>query len=350
MISNNRYALLSLFIGLEVIALGGILESMKTFVIGNGGWGTALGMVLAGNGNEVTVWGPFEEEISAIRNAGENSAYLPGVKIPSDIQWTSKPEAARDVELLVVVTPSRFYRSSLGKFKDNLSKDVLIVNATKGLDEATHQRMSEVAKDILERDIAILSGPSHAEEVARSVPTAVTIAGERAEQIQQAFLGESFRVYTSDDPLGVEIGGTFKNVIAVAAGILDGMGLGDNTKAALITRGLAEITRLGVCLGAQPETFSGLSGIGDLIVTCGSRHSRNRSVGERLGKGESLDQIMGGMKQVAEGVWNAKAARDLAAEHNIEMPITEEVCKIVEEGKDPRLALKDLMSRRPGAE
>ena len=323
---------------------------MKVFVMGNGGWGTALGMVLARNGNEVTIWGPFEEELEDIRETGENAVYLPGVQVPSEIQWTSDPAAVSDADLVVVVTPSRFFRSSLEAHKPHLSEKTLIVSATKGLDETTHQRMSEVAYDVLGRNIAILSGPSHAEEVARGVPTAVTIASEHAAEIQQAFMGKSFRVYTSDDPLGVEIGGTLKNVVAVAAGILDGMGLGDNTKAALMTRGLAEITRLGVCLGAKPETFSGLSGIGDLIVTCASRHSRNRSVGERLGKGETLEQIMGGMKQVAEGIWNAKAARDLAAEHNIEMPITEEVCKIVEDGKDPRQALTDLMSRDPRAE
>lgn len=323
---------------------------MKSFVIGNGGWGTALGMILAGNGNKVTIWGPFEEELEDVRSNGENSAYLPGVEVPSAIQWTSNPADVGDAELVVVVTPSRFYRSSLEAFKKHLPENALIVSATKGLDESTHQRMSEVAHDVLGKDVAILSGPSHAEEVARGVPTAVTIAGENAEQMQQAFMGKSFRVYTSDDPLGVEIGGTLKNIIAVAAGILDGMGLGDNTKAALMTRGLAEITRLGVCLGAKAETFSGLSGIGDLIVTCASKHSRNRSVGEGLGKGESLDEIMGGMKQVAEGIWNAKAARDLAAEHGIEMPITEEVCKIVEEGKNPHQALKDLMSREAGAE
>ncbi len=327
-----------------------ILPDMKVFIIGNGGWGTALGIVLAGNGNEVTVWGPFEEELSPVRETGENSAYLPGVQIPAEIVWTTDPAAVSEAELVVVVTPSRFYRSTLERFKPHLPKGVLMVSATKGLDEATHKRMSEVAYEVLGRAVAILSGPSHAEEVARGVPTAVTIAGERAEAMQKAFLDERFRVYTSDDPLGVEIGGTFKNVIAVAAGILDGMELGDNSKAALITRGLAEITRLGVCLGAKAETFSGLSGIGDLIVTCDSRHSRNRSVGERLGKGESLKQVMGGMKQVAEGIWNAKAARNLAAEHAIEMPITEEVCKIVEEGKDPRKALKDLMSREPGSE
>jgi glycerol-3-phosphate dehydrogenase (NAD(P)+) len=185
------------------------------------------------------------------------------------------------------------------------------------------------------------------------VPTAVTVAGrnfQTMETIQSAFMSLTFRVYTSDDLVGVELGGTLKNIIAVAAGILDGMGLGDNSKAALMTRGLAEIVRLGVALGAKPETFSGLSGIGDLIVTCGSRHSRNRSVGERLGKGEGLEDIMNSMKQVAEGIWNAKAARDLAKEHGIEMPITEEVCAIVEDGKDPRQVLKDLMSRDPKAE
>lgn len=323
---------------------------MKAFVIGNGGWGTALGMTLAGNGHNVTIWGPFEEEIQAIRSAGENPVYLPGVKIPSAIQWTSNPAGAKEADLIVVVVPSRFVRSTLETFKPHLDPDVLIVSATKGLDEKTHQRMSEVGRDVLGRDIAILSGPSHAEEVARGVPTAVTVAGKNAEQIQQAFLGKTFRVYTSDDVIGVELGGTLKNIIAVAAGILDGIGLGDNSKAALMTRGLAEITRLGTALGAKPETFSGLSGIGDLIVTCDSRHSRNRAVGERLGKGESLQEIMGGMKQVAEGVWNAKAARDLAKEHGIEMPITEEVCAIVEDGKDPRQALKDLMSRDPKAE
>lgn len=326
---------------------------MNCFVIGNGGWGTALGMVLAENGHDVTIWGPFEEEVETIRTAGENSVYLPGVKVPASIQWTSTPADAAEADLIVLVVPSRFVRATLETFKPHFKENVLIVSATKGLDENTHQRISQIATDVLERDIAVLSGPSHAEEVARGVPTAVTIAGksfQTLEKIQQAFLGKTFRVYTSDDVIGVELGGTLKNIIAVAAGILDGIGLGDNSKAALMTRGLAEISRLGAVLGAKPETFSGLSGIGDLIVTCASRHSRNRSVGERLGKGEILAEIMDGMKQVAEGVWNAKAARDLAKEHGIDMPITEEVCAIVEEGKDPRQALKDLMSRDPKAE
>jgi glycerol-3-phosphate dehydrogenase (NAD(P)+) len=307
-------------------------------------------MILAANGNDVTIWGPFEEEIQTIRSAGENSVYLPGVKIPSAIRWTSNPAGAKAADLIVSVVPSRFVRSTLETFKPHLRSDALIVSATKGLDETTHRRMSEVAREVLGRNIAILSGPSHAEEVARGVPTAVTVAGQKAVQIQRAFTGKTFRVYTSDDVIGVELGGTLKNIIAVAAGILDGIGLGDNSKAALMTRGLAEITRLGVALGAKPETFSGLSGIGDLIVTCASRHSRNRSVGERLGKGESLQDIMGGMKQVAEGIWNAKTARDLAKEHGIEMPITEEVCAIVEGRKNPQRALIDLMGRDPKAE
>jgi glycerol-3-phosphate dehydrogenase (NAD(P)+) len=326
---------------------------MNCLVVGNGGWGTALGMVLAGNGHQVTIWGPFAEEIETIRAEGENSVYLPGVKVPQEINWTADTTAVEEADLVVLVVPSRFYRSTLEKFMPHLRADTLIVSATKGLDEETHQRMSEVAAEVLNRDVAILSGPSHAEEVARGVPTAVTVAGksfQTLEKIQSAFMGKTFRVYTSDDVIGVELGGTLKNVIAVAAGILDGIGLGDNSKAALMTRGLAEIARLGAALGANPETFSGLSGVGDLIVTCASRHSRNRSVGERLGKGESLEQILDGMKQVAEGIWNARAARDLAKEYGVDVPITEEVCQIVESGKDPRQALTDLMTRTPKAE
>jgi glycerol-3-phosphate dehydrogenase (NAD(P)+) len=326
---------------------------MKCFIIGSGGWGTALGMTLAANGHSVTLWGPFEEEIAAIRAAGENTVYLPGVALPGELQWTSNPASVAGAELVVLVVPSRFVRSTLQIFKPHLPASVPMVSATKGLDEKTHQRISEVAFDVLGRRIAVLSGPSHAEEVARGVPTAVTLAGkdpQALEKIQKAFTGKRFRVYTSNDVIGVEMGGTLKNIIAVAAGILDGLGPGDNAKAALMTRGLAEISRLGAALGAQPETFAGLSGIGDLIVTCSSRHSRNRAVGERLGKGESIHTIMDGMKQVAEGVWNAKAARDLAGEYGIDMPITREVCAIVEEGKDPRQALKDLMNRDPGPE
>ncbi len=327
---------------------------MKATVIGDGGWGTALAMVLARNGHEVTVWGPFSDYLEEIKLFNENVTYLPGVKVPPSIQWTAdREEAVKEADLVVLVVPSRFYKEVVESFKPFLPASALIVSATKGLDEETHERMSEVAGAILEHSIAVLSGPSHAEEVARGVPCAVAIAATDhavAEQIQQLFVNDTFRVYTLDDVIGVELGGALKNVIAIAAGIGDGMGFGDNSKAALMTRGLTEITRLGVALGAKPETFAGLSGIGDLMVTCMSQHSRNRGVGERLGKGESLDEIMASMKMVAEGVWNCQAAMELAAGLGISVPITEQVNAIVHEGKDPRKAVMDLMSRSSKAE
>ncbi|MCF7818394.1 MAG: NAD(P)-dependent glycerol-3-phosphate dehydrogenase, partial [Kiritimatiellales bacterium] len=280
--------------------------------------------------------------------------YLPGVTIPASIQWTSDRAAAvKDAGLVVLVVPSRFYKPVVESFKPFIPASALVVSATKGLDEKTHERMSATAEHILARPVAVLSGPSHAEEVARGIPCAVAIAAENhdvAEQIQQLFVNDTFRVYTLDDVIGVELGGALKNVIAVAAGIGDGMGFGDNSKAALMTRGLAEITRLGVALGAKPETFSGLSGIGDLMVTCMTRHSRNRGVGERLGKGESLADIMGSMKMVAEGVWNCQAAKELADQLGVPVPITEQVNAVVHEGKDPRQAVMDLMARAPKPE
>jgi len=327
---------------------------MKVSVIGDGGWGTALAMVLERNGHETTVWGPFPEHLDEIRSGGQNQTYLPGVEVPPSIQWMSDREAAvRGAQLVVLVVPSRFYRATVEAFSDFIPDHALVVSATKGLDEQTHQRMSAVAGEMLHHDVAVLSGPSHAEEVARGIPSAVAIAARDhsiAVQIQEFFSNDTFRVYTLDDVVGVELGGALKNVIAVAAGISDGMGFGDNSKAALMTRGLAEITRLGVALGAKPETFMGLSGIGDLMVTCMSRHSRNRGVGERLGKGESLKEIMASMKMVAEGVWNCQAAKELADELGIAVPITEEVNAVVHEGKDPRQAVMDLMSRAPKPE
>lgn len=327
---------------------------MKVTVIGDGGWGTALAMVLDRNGHETTVWGPFPEYLEEIKAKSENATYLPGVELPGSLKWTSDHEAAvNGAGLVVLVVPSRFYKPVVEAFKPFLPADALIVSATKGLDEQTHERMSEVAEDILVRPVAVLSGPSHAEEVARGVPCAVAIAADDhdvAEKIQYLFVNDSFRVYTLDDVVGVELGGALKNVIAVAAGISDGMGFGDNSKAALMTRGIAEITRLGTALGAKPETFMGLSGIGDLMVTCMSRHSRNRGVGERLGKGETLEDIMGSMKMVAEGVWNCQAAAELAAEKGVSVPITEQVNAVVHGGKDPRQAVIDLMSRAPKPE
>ncbi len=327
---------------------------MKVTVIGDGGWGTALAMVLDRNGHDTTVWGPFPEYLEELRASGENKTYLPGVEIPASIQWTADPESAvKDAALVVLVVPSRFYKPTVERFKPFIPETALVVSATKGLDENTHERMSEVAEKIISHSVAVLSGPSHAEEVARGVPCAVAIAANDhavAEQIQQLFVNEAFRVYTLDDVIGVELGGALKNVIAVAAGMGDGMNFGDNSKAALMTRGLAEITRLGVALGAKPETFAGLSGIGDLMVTCMSRHSRNRGVGERLGKGETLEQIMGSMKMVAEGVWNCQAAKELADALGVPVPITEQVNAVVHEGKDPRQAVMDLMTRAPKPE
>jgi glycerol-3-phosphate dehydrogenase (NAD(P)+) len=327
---------------------------MKVTVIGDGGWGTALAMVLDRNGHETTVWGPFPEYLEEIESAGENTTYLPGVGVPASINWTANHEdAVRGAGLVVLVVPSRFYKPVVEAFKSVVPESALVVSATKGLDEQTHERMSEVAEKILKREVAVLSGPSHAEEVARGVPCAVAIAARDhaiAEQIQQLFVNDAFRVYTLEDVVGVELGGALKNVVAVAAGISDGLGFGDNTKAALMTRGIAEITRLGAALGAKPETFMGLSGIGDLMVTCMSRHSRNRGVGERLGKGETLEDIMNNMKMVAEGVWNCQAAKELAGELGVSVPITEQVNAVVHEGKDPRQAVMDLMARAPKPE
>lgn len=327
---------------------------MKVTVLGDGGWGTALAMVLERNGHDVAVWGPFPEQIEQIKADGENTTYLPGVPVPASIRWTSDhAEAVKGCGLVVLVVPSRFYKPVAEAFKPFIPDRALVVSATKGLDEETHERMSEVAEHVLDLPVAVLSGPSHAEEVARGIPCAVAIAARDhaiAEQIQHLFNNDMFRVYTLDDVIGVELGGALKNAIAIAAGISDGLGFGDNAKAALMTRGIAEITRLGVALGAQPETFSGLSGIGDLMVTCMSRHSRNRGVGERLGKGESLEDIMAGMKMVAEGVWNCRAAKELADELGVPMPIVEQVNAVIHDGKDPRQAMMDLMSRAPRPE
>lgn len=317
--------------------------------MGDGGWGTALAIVLNANGHRVTVWGPFPEYIQSIVKHAENSKFLPGVALPPGIRWTGNREQAVDgADVVVLAVPSRFYAGAVSSFTGLLPDDCLPVSVAKGFDEKSHERMSRVAERILGRPVAVLSGPSHAEEVARAVPTAVVVAcgrPELAQELQAVFAGPRFRVYTSDDVAGVELGGTLKNVIAIAVGVSDGLGFGDNTRAALITRGLAEITRLGVALGAQPLTFAGLSGMGDLIVTCTSRHSRNRGVGERIGRGEAIEQILGNTAQATEGVWNCAAARDMARELGIEVPITDEVYAIVHEGKSPADAVASLLER-----
>ena len=323
---------------------------MKTTVIGDGGWGTALALVLRENGHEVTLWGPFAETINEIREGGENVLYLPGVALPDDLTWTADRErAVEDSELVVLAVPTKYYREVVGTFRGLVPPNCLVVSVAKGLDSRTHERMTQVAATLLELPtVAALSGPSHAEEVARRIPTAVVVAGTDAGQshaLQRCFANPRFRVYTSGDVVGVELGGALKNVIAIAVGVSDGLGFGDNTRAALITRGLAEMTRLGCALGAEHATFSGLSGMGDLIVTCTSGLSRNRSVGERIGRGETVAEVLGNMQQAVEGAWNCASARALAHNSGVEVPITEEVYGIIHEGRDPHDAVAALLAR-----
>jgi len=328
---------------------------MNVTIIGDGGWGTALGLLLRQNGHAVTIWGPFPEYLDEVHARCENIRYLPGIAIPSEINLTSDlDEATRKAEAFVLAVPSKFYADVCLRFQGRIAASAPVVSVTKGLCATTHRRMSEIAAEILQHEsVVVLSGPSHAEEVSRSLPTAVVAAGQnlqQAEFFQKLFSGPRFRVYTSRDPVGVELGGAVKNVIAIAVGVSDGLGFGDNTRAAIITRGLAEMTRLACAMGAQPETLAGLSGVGDLIVTCTSRHSRNRGVGERLGRGEKMNQILGSMKMVAEGVWNSQIVRGLAHERHIEMPITEQVFGFCYENLDPQQALVALMNRDSKAE
>jgi glycerol-3-phosphate dehydrogenase (NAD(P)+) len=330
---------------------------MKISVLSDGGWGTALALVLCDNGHDVTLWGPFPDYIEEMRRTRKNERFLKGVDLSPALKLESDlAVACQDSDMLLLAAPSQFMRSLLERLKAvPRSAGLIYVNVAKGIETETCKRMSELVREILgDVRYAILSGPSHAEEVARKVPTLVMTASKDAEaalKVQQAFMNEYLRIYTSDDVVGAELGGSLKNVLAVAAGILDGMGLGDNTKAALMTRGIAEMARLGAALGGRPETFSGLSGIGDLIVTCSSRHSRNRHVGEELGKGRKLDEIQKEMGLVvAEGVKTADSAYHLARKADVSTPIIDEVYASVYQGKDPRVALRDLMMRNPKSE
>ena len=323
---------------------------MNIAVIGTGGWGTALAVLLHGNGHKVTLWGRLEEEVEPIIAAGENKAFLPGVKIPREIVITLDTKSAlRAAEMVVLAVPSHGMRPICEQVRQFLPSDLPLISVAKGIENETGARMSEVIADVLKTDrVLVLSGPSHAEEVGRGIPTAVVVAAKEqalAATAQKVFMNERFRIYTHDDIIGVELGGALKNVIAIAAGACDGIGFGDNTKAALCTRGLAEMTRLGVALGARRETFFGLSGVGDLIVTAFSRHSRNRGFGERLGKGETPEQIAASTQMVAEGVKTAKSAWQLAQRHGVDVPITSQVHDIIYEGKAPKQAVRDLMTR-----
>ncbi len=325
----------------------------KIGVIGAGGWGTALAVLLSENGNEVSLYEHFPEYAVKLRVQKENKTFLPGVKIPRGVVITSSlAEAVKGAAIILFAVPSKHLPGVLELMDTgSLKKGAIFVSAIKGIDRTTLKRMSQLISGRFGKkfEVAVLSGPSHAEEVGRKTPTAVVIAAKKiktAEILQEVFSGPYFRVYASDDVIGVELGGAVKNVIALAKGVLDGMGLGDNTTAALMTRGLAEMKRLGRKLGARPETLNGLSGTGDLIVTCMSRHSRNRSVGERLGKGEKLPAILASMEMVAEGVTTADSCHRLAKKLGVEMPIAREMYRILFRGASPAGAVKALMGRK----
>ncbi len=324
----------------------------KVTVIGAGSWGTALALLLSEKG-PVTLWGHSPERVAALRQARENRTYLPGFLIPANIEITAELAAAvRDCRSLVMVVPSHLFRAVFSQLQPYLPPTALLLSATKGIENDTLMTMTQVMADLLgpgsEARLGVLSGPSFAKEVAAGVPTAVTVAAanpEVASHFQTLFHSERFRVYSSNDVIGLELGGPLKNVVAIAAGICDGLGYGTNTRAALITRGLAEITRIGVRMGAQPLTFSGLAGLGDLVLTCTGELSRNRTVGLKLGQGQSLEEILAEMKMVAEGVKTTRSAWKLAQKMGVEMPILEQIHQVLYEGKGCPAAVHDLLAR-----
>jgi glycerol-3-phosphate dehydrogenase (NAD(P)+) len=323
-------------------------------VIGSGSWGTALAIVLANNNINVDLYTLFPDQQDEINTKHTNNAYLPGVVLnPKIIASTYLNSVLTGKEYILLVVPSHSMRSVVREIKPFIHENTVLIHATKGIELETYLRMSEVIKEELpelpEGNIVVLSGPSHAEEVSRQLPTTIVAASSDltyAKQVQDIFMNNDFRVYTNDDVTGVELAGALKNIIALGAGMSDGLGFGDNAKAALITRGLTEISRLGIELNARATTFAGLAGVGDLIVTCTSKHSRNWRAGYSLGQGEELEEVLDKMGMVVEGVKATKAAYYLAAKHNVEMPITAEIYKVLFEGKSPQTAVDDLMGRR----
>lgn len=328
---------------------------MKIGVLGAGSWGTALAILLHENGHEVTLWSIDKREVAMIDEKREQVEKLPGVMIPDRIAVTNDVESSvTGKDMLVMAVPSIFVRSTSKMIAPYIKEGQLIVNVAKGIEEDTLMNMTDIIEDeIKQARVGVLSGPSHAEEVGRRIPTTV-VAGAHdkatAEEIQEAFMSPVFRVYTSPDMVGIELGAALKNVIALAAGIVDGLGLGDNTKAALITRGIAEITRLGLAMGGRFETFIGLSGIGDLIVTCTSTHSRNHNAGYLIGQGKSYQEAIDEVKMVVEGVYSAKAALALAKKYNVEVPITEQVNQVLFEGRSAKDAVTSLLMRNRTSE
>lgn len=326
----------------------------KIGVIGSGTWGTALAVLLTGNGHEVELWSAVPAEVEAL-TATRRHPNLGDTPIPEKIRVTGDLEQVmKDKELLVLSVPSVYVRETAHRMAPFLKEGQVITNVAKGIEDTTLKNLSEIIEEELPAArVTVLSGPSHAEEVSRGLPTTCVAGAHRrqdAELVQNLFMSPVFRVYTSPDMLGIELGGALKNVIALAAGIADGLGCGDNTKAALITRGIAEITRLGTAMGGSPETFSGLTGIGDLIVTCASMHSRNRRAGILIGKGYTMDEAMKEVKMVVEGVYSARAARALSKKYQVSMPIVEQVNEVLFDGKPAKDALYDLMLRDRRAE
>ncbi len=325
--------------------------SAKISVIGAGSWGTTLALVLAKKNFDVTLWVYDRDQLTQMQAERKNPLYLPGVDLPDNLQLSGDLASAKDADFVLLVVPSQAMRQTCKGLKAHISPNQIVINASKGIENDTLKRMSEVISEVLDISmdrIATVYGPSHAEEVSREIPTALVSASTNlntARTVRDLFLADYLRVYSSNDIIGVEYGGSLKNVVAIAAGICDGAGFGDNTKAALITRALAEITRLGVSMGAQAETFSGLSGIGDLIVTCMSQHSRNRFVGEAIGKGKSLTQVLDEMVMVAEGVTTTKSIHQLYQKHGVEMPIAEQVYQALFHEKNPHVAMAALMAR-----
>lgn len=328
------------------------MDTMKKIaVLGDGGWGTTLSILLAKKGHQVSLWGAFSDYVQLLKRTRENVKFLPQFKIPEVVSITDNAkEATLEAEIIVVAIPSQFVRKVLSKFKDLNLSNCIIVSVVKGIETKTLKCVSEIIKEELNiNKICVLSGPTIALEVAKGIPTSAVIASDdinAAKETQDVFMTERFRIYTSSDVIGVELSGSLKNIIAIAAGISDGLGFGTNAKAALFTRGLVEIKRLGTAMGSKEETFNGLSGMGDLMTTCISPYSRNRHVGEEIAKGRKLTEIVQQMEQIAEGINTTESACELAKKYNVEMPITEQVYKVLFENKNPLQAVSDLMTRK----
>ncbi|OGX11774.1 MAG: glycerol-3-phosphate dehydrogenase [Omnitrophica WOR_2 bacterium GWB2_45_9] len=324
----------------------------KITILGDGGWGTTLAILLARKGYKITLWGAFKDNIAEVNKTRINQKFLPGIRLPSSIVLTSDLVLAlKAADLIVLAIPSQFIRQVLKRVKELDVSFIPFLSVVKGIETETQMRVSEIIYQELGKNLrlAVLSGPTIALEVAKEVPTTAVVSSsdeKLAKSLQRVFMTRRFRVYTNPDVVGVELGGSLKNVIAIACGISDGLGFGANTKAALLARGLAEISRMGIAAGAKKETFSGITGLGDLVTTCISRHSRNRSVGEQIGKGGKLKNILSRMNMVAEGVATAKAAYLLGKKYRVSMPITNEVYSVLYKNKDPFRAVNDLMTRQ----